>query len=471
MKTKIDILFEDLWVNEYKRMKEQIFKIPKGPHGFGDIGEYKDGILRLKEKEFERLKEKAKSHEITIKLAFETGLKDYLKIGAENLKVVGKPVKVGNQYPISNVDDCCLYVLTEEQLLLISFIFEYYLQNGEWPTPKDILLELGSIKISELVGEFPEKELVTYEQHSETYRLTPFGILHLGRKKPIVKSYDFIIKGMKSDLLNRKDESTFQYDKFVEITNMEKRVVKELADSFLRIFERSSHIDGNSYIIKLPNDAKRSSLILNYTHPISLCHSLFSKTTANFIPEEPLDTSIEETANLKEELRKNHFIADSADKILSNLKNKIKNLDQVVGEYYAESIATFQQDLPLSCAFTLGASSERAIYLLAEAIKDYINNPSEIKAFEKVEWSIKRLNEYILKRLNGISKNFKDKKELFQDIDSKLSTFFQYYRLTRNEVGHPKELPPSIDMETLKLYLKKYEEYLESVFIFIDLLK
>lgn len=164
------------------------------------------------------------------------------------------------------------------------------------------------------------------------------------------------------------------------------------------------------------------------------------------------------------------FTFSSTNKIIQHIKKDIPNLDQVVEVYYAESIKAFQNELLISSAFTLGASSERAIYLLAEAVKNYLNNKADTKAFQDSEWSIKKLNEYTVDRLRRIKSNFRDKQDLFFEIDVKFNTLFTYYRLTRNEVGHPDRVP-SLDKHELELNLKTFPKYLKKIFKIINLLE
>jgi len=283
MKTKIDILFEDLWGNEYKRMKEQISKMAKGPHGFGDIGKYEDGVLSVTEKEFKRLIEEARKVGITFSLASESGVKDYLEIGADYIKVAGKPIKKENQYILCDVRDCCLYVLTEEEYFLISEIYNYYFSKKKWPTARDILVGLGSIKIKETFEDFPKDELVLYNQHTEMYRLTLFGVLHLGKDKSLLKAIDFIMKRLKIELRNSKLKTKFLYEEIATAANLDKIFVKEITISLLGKLSSGANFNKVFYETNLPNDEERSLLILNYHNPISLCQALFVKERV-FIP-------------------------------------------------------------------------------------------------------------------------------------------------------------------------------------------
>lgn len=159
-----------------------------------------------------------------------------------------------------------------------------------------------------------------------------------------------------------------------------------------------------------------------------------------------------------------------ADEIIAAIKSDIPNLDAVVEAYYKESIRALQEDLLLSSAFALGVSSERAIIILSEAIRDFINEETDRKQFEDAERSIKKLRNYSIERLNNIRRKYPTEKDLFKDIDSKLETYFTYYRLTRNEVGHPDQVP-KLDSDVLKLYQKQFGEYLKSIFYIIDILR
>ncbi|HUU86672.1 MAG TPA: nucleotide-binding protein [Candidatus Glassbacteria bacterium] len=283
MKTKIDMFFDEIWGDEYKRMKNQIFRLPKGSHGFGDIGVYKDGIFWLKEKEFERLKEKEKSHDVSLTFVSESSVKDYLKKGAAYVKVADKPVKVGNKHVISNTEDCCLYVLTKDQEFLISEIYNYYIDKRKWPTARDILVKIGSINIKELFEDFPEDELLLYNQQTQTYRLTLFGILHAERDKSIRGTIDYIMSELRTDSRNSKDKSKILYDDICETGGPERFLAKEITESLLNKLGSGGSMTKQFYEVNIPNDEERTLLILNYHNPISLCHALFVKTKV-FLP-------------------------------------------------------------------------------------------------------------------------------------------------------------------------------------------
>ena len=65
------------------------------------------------------------------------------------------------------------------------------------------------------------------------------------------------------------------------------------------------------------------------------------------------------------------LLVDKPEGIVGALEQKVGDLDEVVRQYYLESLRAYQEGLYISSVICLGAASERAIHWLAETIESY----------------------------------------------------------------------------------------------------
>ena len=125
------------------------------------------------------------------------------------------------------------------------------------------------------------------------------------------------------------------------------------------------------------------------------------------------------------------LLVDKPEEIVSDLEERVEELDPVVRQYYLESIRAYQEGLYISSIICLGAASERAIHCLAGAIQ-----PLSKKYQENIEKqrNISDLTKY----LSGVLFNiFGDEKGFAKELKELLDELGQLYRKNRNDAGHP----------------------------------
>lgn len=154
-------------------------------------------------------------------------------------------------------------------------------------------------------------------------------------------------------------------------------------------------------------------------------------------------------------------LVESSNKLISELKSSAGPLDQVAEIYLKEALETFKSDFLISSAFCLGAMSERYILLLAKEIETDLNNHDISSAYYRCR-SVKHYANFISDNLNRLHNKYPGNKALFRDLDTKINTLASYYRLTRNEAGHP-DFVPNIERSILELALKTVPKYLETI--------
>ena len=125
------------------------------------------------------------------------------------------------------------------------------------------------------------------------------------------------------------------------------------------------------------------------------------------------------------------LLVDKPEEIIDALEKKVGALDDVVRQYYLESLRAYQEGLYISSVICRGAASERAIHWLAESIESYSKQYQEkIKA--------KRYISDLTGYLSGVTPNiFGDDKKFARELKELLDELGQLYRKNRNDAGHP----------------------------------
>lgn len=161
-------------------------------------------------------------------------------------------------------------------------------------------------------------------------------------------------------------------------------------------------------------------------------------------------------------------LVEESDILIEKLETEVGLLDPVARVYLEESLKTFKSNFIISSAFCLGAMSERFLLLLAGSIEKSLNDPKVTKDYSGCR-SVKLYLKFIIDNLGKLRKNHLAHDDLFRDLDTKLNTLAGYYRMTRNEAGHP-DFVPNIDLQELNLALKTVPKYLKTIIEVMNLL-
>ncbi len=125
----------------------------------------------------------------------------------------------------------------------------------------------------------------------------------------------------------------------------------------------------------------------------------------------------------------------SADDYINNIRNISGDLFDAVSELYLfESLKSFQFNCYLAAMILLGGFSEKIFLNFLDEFKSCVQDQTKKNKIDKQKFISGKFNEFlkIIKPLkNQLSDDVKHNLELW------LSSFFNYVRITRNEVGHP----------------------------------
>jgi len=161
------------------------------------------------------------------------------------------------------------------------------------------------------------------------------------------------------------------------------------------------------------------------------------------------------------------ILIDDAKEIVKSVKEAVSNLDDVVEQYYLESLRACQEGLYISSVICLGTASERAINCLADAIIEC--NPKCKKDIEK-QFFISHLKDYLIKNFKDIFEPISDR-QLKKDLKENLVGIANIYRLNRNIAGHPKSIPQDWRRDEQENYLNQFRRYIITIFKAITLLR
>lgn len=152
------------------------------------------------------------------------------------------------------------------------------------------------------------------------------------------------------------------------------------------------------------------------------------------------------------------LLVDKPEEIVDALEQKVGNLDEIVRQYYLESLRAYQEGLYISSVICLGAASERAIHWLAESIESYSKQyQGKFKAKRNMPDLIKYLSDSVIPNIFGADKHFAD------ELKKRLNGLGNLYRENRNEAGHPQTVDQSWLEEDQEYLLIQFRRYITTI--------
>lgn len=152
------------------------------------------------------------------------------------------------------------------------------------------------------------------------------------------------------------------------------------------------------------------------------------------------------------------------EKFPQTLQDRVPACDGVVLWFFQEALRCYKAGSPSGAAFMLGAASEKAILLLIEAYGNRIaNQENREKFFGRVN------NRMISVKYDEFKRSYKSAKPhptdlpLSQDLEQLLDGAFNFYRHTRNQVGHP-QIIPDLDKGVILANLGQFIVYVERIY-------
>lgn len=154
----------------------------------------------------------------------------------------------------------------------------------------------------------------------------------------------------------------------------------------------------------------------------------------------------------------------SVEEMIKSLQAKIPNIDPLIIAYLKEAAKCFDADSVLGAALLVGGASERAINLLVdsytEAIAKQANKNKMVSRTSRQPISV--IYEEFKHSFLSSASQMNNRDEQRHNIE-KIDSLFDYYRLCRNEAGHPR-VPPNLDKTAIKLSIAHFSTYVQAIY-------
>lgn len=152
------------------------------------------------------------------------------------------------------------------------------------------------------------------------------------------------------------------------------------------------------------------------------------------------------------------------EKFPQTLLDRVPACDGVVVWFFTECLRCYKANSVAGSAFMLGAASEKLILLLIDTYGARIDDTVNRERF------LSRINSRIISvKFDEFKKSHKSSKPrptdavLSQDLDQILEGAFNFYRSTRNQVGHPQVIP-DLDKGVILANIGQFITYAERVY-------
>ncbi|MBL8421125.1 MAG: hypothetical protein JNK92_10870 [Dechloromonas sp.] len=155
------------------------------------------------------------------------------------------------------------------------------------------------------------------------------------------------------------------------------------------------------------------------------------------------------------------------EKFPQTLQERVPACDGVVLWFFQEALRCYKAGSPSGAAFMLGAASEKAILLLIETYGNRIKVPeNRDKFFSRVNNRMIAVKYDEFKRSYKAANPHPKELPLAQDLEQLLDGAFNFYRHTRNQVGHP-QIIPDLDRGVILANLGQFIVYVERIYALI----
>jgi hypothetical protein len=150
------------------------------------------------------------------------------------------------------------------------------------------------------------------------------------------------------------------------------------------------------------------------------------------------------------------------------LQERVPACDGVVLWFFQEALRCYKAGSPAGAAFMLGAASEKIVLILIESYGNRIKDDKNREGFfSRVN------NRMVSNKYDEFKRSYKSAKPkptevpLAQDLEQLLDGAFNFYRHTRNLVGHP-QIVPDLDKGVILANLGQFIVYAERIYGLIE---
>lgn len=147
---------------------------------------------------------------------------------------------------------------------------------------------------------------------------------------------------------------------------------------------------------------------------------------------------------------------------LEQLTSKITVADSTVLAYLNEGLTTFRRGNLIASTVMLGIASERVFLLLCESMVEALKDSKEKDRFEGIlkRFPMKPKQDWMHSKIMSIEDS---KPAGFpENATLMITAIYNYIRLQRNDLGHPRENPPNVKREEAYAFFQIFPSYYET---------
>ena len=141
---------------------------------------------------------------------------------------------------------------------------------------------------------------------------------------------------------------------------------------------------------------------------------------------------------------------------LRRLSDKVPQADATVLVYLSESLNAFRHGDRVAATVMLGIAAERVFLLLCESLAAALANPSEQQAFGKVlgRFAMNPKLQWVHQKIQSIKAP-----DFPENANIMVTAIYDFVRGQRNDLGHPREVPPAVTQEDAFVNLQVFPRY------------
>ena len=145
---------------------------------------------------------------------------------------------------------------------------------------------------------------------------------------------------------------------------------------------------------------------------------------------------------------------------LRQLGKQVTNRDATVLAYLKESLDAFDRGALVASAMMIGIAAERILLLVCDSLRASLADSKEQADFDKIfdRNPVKPKLDWLTDKLRRLQTP-KRPAGFPDDADIQLSGIYNLIRCQRNDVGHPRDVPPSVSRDQALGYLRLFPAY------------
>ena len=144
---------------------------------------------------------------------------------------------------------------------------------------------------------------------------------------------------------------------------------------------------------------------------------------------------------------------------LRRLSEKVPQADATVLAYLTESLHSFRHGDRVASTVMLGIAAERVFLMLCESLAAALASPAEQKEFAKLlgRFAMNPKLQWVHQKIQAIkAPGFPENANIM------VTAIYDFVRGQRNNLGHPREVPPAVTQEDAFVNIQVFPRYYQT---------